>query len=83
MFCSICSEIDKNDINHSYATEVFLGYEDDIVRTVRDDTKWLLDAVNKLHPILQFILGTTDQKNSLPFLDMLINVQPEGTIFCT
>ena len=29
------------------------------------------------------ITDTTDDKNSLPFLDMSINVQPEGNIFCT
>ena len=53
------------------------------MRTVRGDTKELLDAINNLHPNLQFTLETTDDKNSLPFLDMSINVQPEGNIFCT
>ena len=53
------------------------------MRTVRGDKKELLDAVNNLHPNLQFTLETTDDKNSLPFLDMSINVKPEGTIFCT
>ena len=54
---------------------------DDIVRTVRGDTKELLDAVINLHPNHQFTLETTDDKNSLPFLDMSINVQPEGNFF--
>ena len=80
--CSFCRENDQTDINHSSETKVFLRYVDDIVRTVRGDTKELLDAVNNLHPNLQFTLETTD-KNSLPFLDMSINVQQEGNIFCT
>ena len=61
----------------------FLRYVDDIVRTVRGDTKELLDTVNNPHPNVQFTLETTDDKNSLPFLDMSINVQPERNIFCT
>ena len=77
--CSFCRENDQTDINYSSETKVFLRYVDDIVRTVRGDTKELLDAVNNLHPNLE----TTDDKNSLPFLDMSINVQPEGNIFCT
>ena len=64
-------------------TKVFLRYVDNIVRTVRGDTKKLLDAVNKLHPNLQFTLETTDDKNSLPFLHKSINLQSEGNIFCT
>ena len=72
--CSFCRENDQTDINHSSETKVFLRYVDDIVRTVRRDTKELLDAVNNLHPNLQFTLETTDDKNSLPFLDMSINV---------
>ena len=63
--------------------KVFLRYVNDNVRKVGGDTKKLLDAVNSLHPNLQYTLETTDDKNSLPFLDMSINVQPEGDIFCT
>ena len=59
----------------------FLTYVDDIVRTVRSDIKELLEAVNDLHPNLQFTLETTDDKNSLPFLDMSINVKFERPIF--
>ena len=82
--CSFCRENDKTDINHSSETKVCLRYVDDIVRTVRGDTKELLDAaVNNLHQNLQFTLETTDDKNSVPFLDMSINVQPEGNMFCT
>ena len=81
--CSFCQENDLTDINHSSETKVCLRYVDDIVRTVRDDTKKLLDAVNNLHPNHQFTLETTDDKNSLPFLDKSINVQPEKNIFCT
>ena len=54
-----------------------------IVRTVRGDTKELLDAVNDLYPNLQFTLLNKDEKNSLPLLDMSIKVQPEGNFFCT
>ena len=61
----------------------FLRYVHDIVRTVRGNTKELLDAVNKFHPSLQFALETTGDKKSLPFVDMSVNVQPEDTIFCT
>ena len=80
---SFCLENDQTDINHSSATKVFLRHFDDIVRTVRGDTKELLDAVNNLHPNLQFTLETTDDKNNLPFLEMSINVQPEENIFCS
>ena len=68
--CSFCRENDKIDINHSSKTKIVLRYVDDIVRTFRGDTKELLDAVDNLHPNLQFTLETTDDKNSLPFLDM-------------
>ena len=81
--CSFCCENEQTDINHSSETNVFLRYVNDIVRTVRGDTKELLYAVNNLHPNLQFTIKTTDDKNSLPFLDMSINVQQEGNIFYT
>ena len=73
--CAFCSKNDHTDINHSSETKVFL-------RSVRGDTKELLDAVNNLHPNYQISLETTNDKNSLPFLDISINVKPEGTIFC-
>ena len=81
--CSFCRENDKNDINHSSETNFFLRYVKNIVRTVRGDTKELLDEGNNLHPNLQLTLETTDDKNSLPFLDISNNVKPEGNIFCT
>ena len=81
--CSFCRKNDETDINHSSETKYFLRYIYDIVRTVRVDTKELLDAFNNLHPFFQFILETTDGKNRSPFLNMSINVQPEGTFFCT
>ena len=81
--CSFCRENGQTDINHSSETKVFLRYVNDIVRNVRGDRKELLDAVNNLHPNLPFTLETTDDKNSLPFLDMSINVQQEANIFCT
>ena len=45
--CSFGRKNDKTDINHSAETKAFLRYVDDIVRTVRGDTKEMLDAVNK------------------------------------
>ena len=83
LMCSFCRENDQTDINHWSETKVFLRYVDDIVRTVRGETKQLLDEVNNLHPNLQFALETTDDINILPFPDSSINVQPEGKIFCT
>ena len=61
--------------------KVFLSYVGNIVRTVRVDIKELLEAVNNLHPNIQFTLETTDDKNSLPLLHKLIK-QPEGAILC-
>ena len=81
--CSFCRENDQTHINHSSETKLFLRYVDNFVRTVRCDTRELLDAVNNLHPNLQFTIETTVDKNSLPFLDMSINVQLEGNFFCT
>ena len=66
--CSFCRENDKTDINQLSKTKVLLRYVEDIVRTVRGDTKELLGAVKNLHPNRQFSLETTDNKNSLPFL---------------
>ena len=79
--CSIYRESDQTDINHSSETNIVLRYIEDIVRKVRCDKKELLDEVKNLYPDLQFTLETIDDKNSLPFLDMSINVQPEGTNF--
>ena len=45
LMCSICPEIDKTDNEHSSENKVSLRYAVDIVRTVRGDTKELLDAV--------------------------------------
>ena len=80
---SFCREKDTFDINHSCETKVFLRYVGAIVKTVTGHTKEVLDTVNNLLPNLQISFETTDDKNSLPFQDMSINVQPEGTIFCT
>ena len=81
--CSFCRENDKTDINQSSKTKFLLRFVNDIVRTVRGDTKELLDADNNLHPNLHFTLETTKDKNILPFPDMSNNVKPMGTIFCT
>ena len=73
--CSFCRENDQTDLNHSSETKVFLRYVDNFVRTVRGDTKELLNAVNNLHPNLQFTLETKDDITVCHFL------QPEGNIF--
>ena len=54
--------------------KVFLRYVDNIVRTVIGNTNELLNEVNNIHPNLQITLEATDDKNTLPFLDMSINV---------
>ena len=64
---SFCHEHDKTDINHSSETKVFLRYVDNIWRTVRGDTRELLDVVSYLHPNLQFALETTDDKKVCHF----------------
>ena len=43
--CSFCREIDKTDNENSSENKVSLRYAVDIVRTVRGDTKELLNAV--------------------------------------
>ena len=50
------------DINHSCERKVILRFVDDIVKTVKGETKELLDAVNNLNSILQNTLETTDDK---------------------
>ena len=44
LMCSFCCDNDQTDINHSSETKLFLRYVDDIVRTVKGDTKELLDS---------------------------------------
>ena len=41
------------------------------------------ETLSRQHPSLQFVIETTDDKNKLPFTDMSVNVEQEGTIFCT
>ena len=42
---------------------------------------YLLSGHHNLHQNFQLTLETTDNKNSLQFLDMLINIQQKCTIF--
>ena len=74
-------KINQTDINHSSATKDFLSYVDDIVRTVRGDTKELLDAVNNLHPNLQFTLETSDDKTACHFWICQLTYNRRGTCF--
>ena len=52
----------------------FLLNVDDIVRTVKGEPSVLLQAANKSHPKLQFVLGTPNQNVDLAVLDFNINV---------
>ena len=44
---------------------------DDIDRTVKDDPEVVLEAANKLHPKLQFIIEELDSNGNLAFMDLL------------
>ena len=63
--------------------KLFLMYVDDIVRTVRGDSSCHLDAVNSLHPNLQFTLEKTISERNLPFLDLNINVSQGRRVTCS
>ena len=63
--------------------KLFLMYVDDIVRTVRGDSICHLDAVNSLHPNLQFTLEKTISEGNLPFVDLNINVSQGRRVTCS
>ena len=48
--------------------KVLLIYVDDIVRTVKGDTRVFLEAANKLHPNLQFTIEELGSNGNLAFL---------------
>ena len=52
--------------------KLFLGYVDDIVRTVKDDPEKVLRAANLLHPNLQFTIETPNTNGKQAFLDLQI-----------
>ena len=46
----------------------------DLVRTVKGDPGLVLEAANKLHPILQFTIEELDSNGNMAFLDLNVNV---------
>ena len=54
----------------------------DIVRTVRGEPSWVLDATKSLHPNLQFTLGETISEGILPLLDLKKNVLQDTRVTC-
>ena len=48
---------------------------DDIVRIVKGNPGVVLEAVNKLHPNLQFTIEELDKNGNLAFLDLNVNVE--------
>ena len=61
---------------------MFLGYVDDLVKTVRGEPSCLLDAANSLYPNLQFTLDKTNSEGNLPFLDLNISVSQGRRVTC-
>ena len=62
--------------------KVFLRYVDDILRTVKGDPGIVLEAVNKLHPNLQFTIEELDRNGNLAFLFLNINVDSGKKATC-
>ena len=62
--------------------KVFLRYEYDIVRTVKGDPGVVLEAANKLHPNLQFIIEELDSNGNLAFLDLNVNADSGKKVTC-
>ena len=62
--------------------KVFLRYVDDIIRTVKGDPGVVLEAANKLHPNLQFIIEELDSNGNLAFLDLNVNVHSAKKVTC-
>ena len=57
------SELQKMPVNEQgRKRNIFEKYVDDIIRTVKDNPKKLLQEVNYLHPICEFILETVHDK---------------------
>ena len=54
----------------------------DIVRIVNGDPGLALEAANKLHPNLQFIIEELDSNDSLAFLDLNVNVDSGKKVTC-
>ena len=60
----------------------FLRYVEDIVRTVNGNPGLVLEAANKLHPILQFTIEELDFNGNLAFLDLNVNVDSAKKVTC-
>ena len=65
-YCESCYRA-KNKEKYTPQVKMFLGYVDDIVRTVRGKSSCLFDAANSLHPNRQFTLEETNSEGNLQF----------------
>ena len=55
---------------------------DDIVRTVKGNPGLVLEAANKLHPILEFTIEEIYSNGILAFLDLNVNVDSGKKVTC-
>ena len=65
-FCMVCKEQQETSQNDN-RVQAFLRYVDDIVNSVRGEPGVVQEAVNKLHPNLQFALEELDCNGSLTY----------------
>ena len=79
--CMICKKQQEVDLTVN-GVKVFLRYVDDIVRTVKGDPGVVLEAANKLHPNLQFIIEELDSNGNLAFLNLNVNVDSGKKVTC-
>ena len=69
-YCRKCIAIREKNKSVQQA-KLFLGYVDNIVRTVMSDPEKVLRAANLLHPNLQFTIVTSNTSGKLAFLDLI------------
>ena len=72
-FCESCCRA-KNKEKYTTQVKLLLRYKDDVIRTVIDELKCVLDAAISLHPNLQFNLQEISSERILTFLDLNLNV---------
>ena len=65
-----------------HGVKVFLRYREDVVRTIKADPGEVLEAANKLHPNLQFIIEELDSNGDLAFFDSIVNVDSGKKVTC-
>ena len=66
-YCGKCIALREKN-NSVQQANFFLGYFDDILRTVKGDPEKVLRAANLLHPNLQFTIETPNKNGKLAFL---------------